>query len=116
MVGNKYLSDAVHMDEFSKGHLNFVAAPVGSGKTHWALHTLVKCVSAPHKMLYLIDTVNGKEQLLAQTDRTRCYSEGWHFTYHRGLSWFGEIFEEDKIVVMTYAKFGLLATEYQDFG
>ena len=37
MTGNKWLSEAVHMDEFSPGTMNLVQAPVGSGKTTWAL-------------------------------------------------------------------------------
>lgn len=67
-------------------------------------------------MLYLVDTVNGKEQLLKQTEKTRYYSDDWRIVYHQGLSWFGDVFEEDKIVVMTYAKFGMLADQYKTFG
>ena len=37
MTGYKWLSEAVHMDEFSPGTMNLVQAPVGSGKTTWAL-------------------------------------------------------------------------------
>ena len=37
MIGSKWISEAVHMDEFSLGTMNLVQAPVGSGKTTWAL-------------------------------------------------------------------------------
>ena len=67
-------------------------------------------------MLYLVDTVNGKEQLLKQTEKTRYYSDDWRIIYHQGFSWFGDVFEEDMIVVMTYAKFGMLADQYKTFG
>lgn len=37
LTGNKWLSQAVHMDEIIPGTMNLVHAPVGSGKTTWAL-------------------------------------------------------------------------------
>ena len=37
LTGNKWLSQAVHMDEIIPGAMNLVHAPVGSGKTTWAL-------------------------------------------------------------------------------
>lgn len=59
MKGTKYLSDAIHMNDIYSGMLNLVTAPVGCGKTYWALNVLSKTVSRPYKMVYLIDTVNG---------------------------------------------------------
>ena len=35
MIGNKYLSEAIHAEEIKAGVLNLVSAPVGSGKTYW---------------------------------------------------------------------------------
>ena len=61
MKGTKYLSDAIHMNDIYSGMLNIVTAPVGCGKTYWALNVLSQTVSRPYKMVYLIDTVNGKE-------------------------------------------------------
>ena len=95
--------------------LNFITAPVGSGKTFWALHELPQRASKPHKMVYLIDTVNGKEQLL-KNENTAYYSDQWRETVQNGIVWFQEAETEEKIVVMTYAKFGVLAEKYRDFG
>lgn len=37
LTGNKWLSQAVHTDGIIPGAMNLVHAPVGSGKTTWAL-------------------------------------------------------------------------------
>lgn len=115
MTGNKYLSEAVHAEEIKAGVLNLVCAPVGSGKTHWALNVLSQTVSKPYKMVYLIDTVNGKEQLL-KNENTAYYSRDWIATVQNGDVWFGEAITGNKVVVMTYAKFGVLTKNYPDFG
>ena len=101
MQGRKWLAEAVHADEIEKGVLNIVCAPVGSGKTTWALDVLSNTVSSKYKMLYLIDTKNGKEQLLKHPATEYC-SKSWADTVSKPFSHFGE----SKVVVMTYAKFG----------
>ena len=107
----KYLTDAVHMDEIEKGVLNLVCAPTGSGKTRWALYVLSKTASKPYKVVYLIDTRNGKEQLL-RNELTAFYDDDWRETVlHGETDWFGEAITHEKIVVMTYAKFGSLIRE-----
>ena len=115
MLGTKRLSEAVHAEEIQKGTLNLVCAPTGSGKTHWALKVLPQTVSKPYRMVYLIDTINGKEQLL-KLDSTQYYSDEWRETVQNGAVWFGEAVAGNKIVVMTYAKFGSLADRYSQFG
>lgn len=115
MIGNKYLSEAIHAEEIKAGVLNLVCAPVGSGKTHWALNELRKTVSKPYRMVYLIDTVNGKEQLL-KNENTAYYRRDWIATVQNGDVWFGEAITGNKVVVMTYAKFGVLTKNYPDFG
>lgn len=115
MKGTKYLSDAIHMNDIYSGMLNLVTAPVGCGKTYWALNVLSKTVSRPYKMVYLIDTVNGKEQLLKHPN-TQFYNRDWCETVRNGSVWFGEAAGANRIVVMTYAKFGVLAQKYSDFG
>lgn len=108
MKGTLWLSEAIHEEELKKGALNIVEAPVGCGKTTWALDSLSTRVSKPYKMLYLIDTVNGKEQLLRR-ENTQYYSEQWLKFAKEDPEWFGERLAADKIIVVTYAKFALLA-------
>lgn len=111
MTGNKYLSEAVHVEEIKTGQLNLVKAPVGAGKTTWALSTLAEEVTDKHRMVYLIDTVNGKQQLL-RNENTTYYDRDWQEIVNSGIVYFGE----KKVVVMTYAKFGVLAEKYPKFG
>ena len=116
MKGTKWLSEAVHPEEFENGCLNLVCAPVGCGKSAWALNELSKIVLKPYKMLYLIDTRNGNNQIVWQNEQAVFYSNEWRETVEHNSVWFGEARNEDKIVVMTYAKFGMLAEKYPDFG
>ena len=62
MTGEKYLSDLVDVNMLSKGKLNIIKAPTGSGKTYFAL-TFIPSLAhdAYHTVVYLIDTINGKE-------------------------------------------------------
>lgn len=116
MIGNKWLSEAIHTDEFQKGYLNLVYAPTGSGKTTWALNFLAETVSNKNKMLYLIDTTNGKEQIL-EHHSTQHFTKDWlYLVTHNMVD-----FEDAKVVVMTCAKFGTLVEFYKsrfqkDFG
>ena len=73
MKGTKWLSEAVPPEEFEKRCLNLVCAPVGCGKSTWALNELSKIVSKPYKMLYLIDTRNGNNQIVLQNESTAFY-------------------------------------------
>ena len=63
MKGTKYLSDAIHMNDIYSGMLNLVTAPVGCGKTYWALNVLSKTVSRPYKMV--LSNRYGKRQRTA---------------------------------------------------
>lgn len=63
MIGEKYLSEAVHAEEIKAGQLNLVKANTGAGKTYWALNVLAQEVENRNEMLYLIDTINGGKQI-----------------------------------------------------
>ncbi len=88
-----------------KDKLNIIKAPTGSGKTYFALNAIPEAVDdAYHKTVYLIDTINGKEQIQNNYNAT-VFSSYWN----------DEVTDEEleryissKIVVITYAKFGLL--------
>lgn len=94
-----------------------IKAPVGSGKTTWALQHLAKELESPLDMVYLIDTRNGNEQIVStNSDIAAHYSDVWLDKVLNGWEMFSEDPQEDKIVVMTYAKFGVLAKKYPNFG
>lgn len=98
----QFLSEIVNLEDFEYSCLNIVDAPCGSGKTTFAKNILPKikpCSPWGEKdMLYLIDTKNGKEQILK--------SEGFEF----GINpWTGEDeWKINGIKVMTYASYALL--------
>lgn len=73
-------------------------------------------VSRPCKMVYLIDTRNGNAQLVLKHQRTAFYTDNWMEQVKDNSPWFGEAAHDNKIVVMTYAKFGVLAEKYPRFG
>ena len=100
----------------SWGQLNMITAPVGSGKTTWALRHLAQSLDSPLNMLYLIDTRNGNDQIVsANSDVATYYSDAWFDKVSHGWEMFSENPQEDKIVVMTYAKFGVLAKKEPEF-
>lgn len=111
ILGTKWLTEAIHENEITTGALNIVEAPTGSGKTTWAFSYLDRTVSAQNKMLYLIDTINGKAQLLQRDDTIR-FNKDWCADVLNDTKLFGE----KNIVVMTYAKFGSIVNERPAFG
>ena len=94
-----------------------VKAPVGSGKTTWALRHLSQNTDSPLNMVYLIDTRNGNDQIVSSnSDIAAHYGDAWLEKILYGWKMFSEDLQEDKIVVMTYAKFGVLAKKHPQFG
>lgn len=116
MENTKFLAQAIHKDEICAGQLNLVKAPVGSGKTTWALRHLSKSIDSPLSMIYLIDTRNGNDQIVsANGDIATHYNDVWLDKVLNGWKMFSEEQQEDKVVVMTYAKFGALAKKHPEF-
>lgn len=112
MKGTKYLSELVNAQDLQKTKLNIIRAPTGSGKTYFALNYIPSLVQdALHSVVYLIDTINGKEQILRNYNATSEYW-GWAKDIDSNGIWF----EDTKhIVIITYAKFGILCEKYNKF-
>lgn len=105
MVGTKYLSQLVDVEALQKERLNIIKAPTGSGKTYFALqHIPSLTTDAVHDVVYLIDTINGKEQILQNYNAISEY-RNWHKEIEQGGIWFDP---NKNVVVITYAKFGVL--------
>ena len=65
MKGSKYLSEMVDAAMLKRDRLNIIKAPTGSGKTYFALTHIPNLTrDAIHNVVYLIDTINGKEQIV----------------------------------------------------
>lgn len=105
MKGTKYLSELVDCSALQKGQLNVIKAPTGSGKTYFALNYIPSLTNdALHNVVYLIDTINGKEQIVRNYNATSEYY-GWSKEVELGGMWFEP---DNRVVVITYAKFGVL--------
>lgn len=120
MTGTKWLSEAVDISHIKSGLLNVIKAPCGSGKTTFALRSLADTVSRNGKYLYVIDINNGRDQILKKPNTIE-YSQEWEDFIKQGKqpqNVIGEydFYDEDKIVVITYAKFGSLVDKVPNFG
>lgn len=97
MKEGKFLSQTIEYNEIIRGRLNMVVAETGQGKTTMATQELPQKLGITNKnrILYLIDTNMGRD-MLARKDIVQTAFPP----------------EEDKIIVMTYAKFGTLLKTY----
>ena len=112
MTGTKYLSELVDSSALQKGKLNVIKAPTGSGKTYFALqHIPSLAEDTVHEVVYLIDTINGKEQIVRNYNAISEYHK-WSQEVEEGGMWFEP---RNEVVILTYAKFGYLITKYLDF-
>ena len=104
MKGSKHLSELVNIADLRIDLLNIIKAPTGSGKTYFALtHIPSQTYDAIHNVVYLIDTINGKEQILHNYNATSEYWR-WSREVDDGGMWFSP---DDRVIVITYAKFGV---------
>ena len=69
---------------------------------------------ATYKIVYLIDTINGKEQILQNYNAIN-YSYRWKLQVVEDLRYFTMNEDAPQIVVITYAKFGTLLEQDLDF-
>ena len=99
------LKDVLRTSNFVHGMFNLIVAPCGSGKSTAAINVISKLASSPRTALYLIDTTNGMQRLARLKELTLPYA-----FYEESLerTWFPSAeFDPTKIVVTTYAQFGV---------
>lgn len=92
-------------DELKVGMMNMITADTGCGKTTWAADYLARTVNNKNRMVYLIDINAAKEQLVRHDKRFVFYDVEWRRDVVNDMI----AFDDDRIVLMTYAKFGALA-------
>ena len=97
---------------FISDAFNLIIAPCGSGKTTAAINTIAALASSPRKALFLIDTQNGNLRLAQNEALTLPYAF-FAETAGRAITW-GEL-PPEKIVVTTYAQFGVWVKDNPDF-
>lgn len=113
MKNGKFLSDVLDTSCFRYGALNLITAPCGCGKTTASINKIAPLASCPRKALYLIDTKNGNERLAKNPALTMPY----HF-YEESIAnryFCADELEPDKVVITTYAQFGVWAKHNPDF-
>lgn len=121
----RYLSEALSLEGFRKGYLNLIKAPVASGKTYFALNNLPNLVEHQNRIVYLIDTIAGRDQIEQMNRNVRFYTPTWRKGIIQGdevneyeMIDFdtGEIMSEgNNITIMTYSCFGHLAKYHPAF-
>lgn len=112
MIGTKYLSELIDCSSLKKDKLNIIKAPTGSGKSYFALTYIPSLIDDPiHNIVYLIDTVNGKDQIIRNYNAV---PDNWRWI--EDVSGDGMWFvSDDSVVIMTYAKFGIIMERQPDF-
>ena len=105
-----FLSEAISINQFIKGKINFIQVGTGGGKTTFATNILPLLATDLHKIVYLIDGVNMRDKLAAM-DQMELYSDTWKEVSEGNMV----RFTPNKIAVMTYQKFGVLSKKYPEF-
>ena len=106
----KFLSEAISINQFIKGKINFINVGTGGGKTTFATSILPQLASDLSKIVYLIDGVNMRDKL-ANEPNMELYSDNWKEVSEGNML----RFVPHKIAVMTYQKFGVLCKKYPEF-
>lgn len=131
-----YLSDVLDTSEFHKGRLNVIDAPCGCGKTTAAINKIAPLASEPNKVLYLIDTVCGRERVSKEEGMVEATSsvmfdiqeDNFSDMVKKKVAQDGNLNDIDKdkvaqegnlddkdkknVVVTTYAQFGSWCSQY----
>lgn len=105
MKKGKFLSDVLDTSLFTYGTMNIIVAPCGCGKTTAAINRIAALASSPHKALFLIDTHNGNVRLAKNKALTMPYV--FFPECVRNPCFPSDELQKDKIVVTTYAQFGV---------
>ena len=112
MKGSRFLTELVDCSTFQKGKLNLIEAPTGCGKTYFALKHIPALVKNPlYKVAFLIDTTNGKEQIMRKYHSAPATLD-WQKSVETEMINFAD---EQHIVAMTYAKFGKMCERDASF-
>ncbi|MDO4865153.1 MAG: DEAD/DEAH box helicase family protein [Clostridia bacterium] len=114
MRGSKHLSELIDLSALKIDALNIVKAPTGSGKTYFALTAIPHSIGekALWQVVYLIDTINGKDQILRNYN-AYSYCKAWDAIATGETLYWGD--GDESVVIMTYAKFGQLLETRPDF-
>ena len=114
MYGTKYLSAVLDVSLFLRNMLNLITAPCGCGKTTAAINLITPLAQNPCRAIYLIDTRLGMERLGNNAALTKPYALYFETAGCKNAAFLSEP-EHDKVVVTTYAQFGVWVDQEPDF-
>lgn len=104
--GRDFLSNVIKEKgfELKKDKLNLIISPTGTGKTTYFFNVLSQQYENKHRIVYLVDTNMLEDAMLSEYgDVMRDYNKSWFNELK-----FDSIEDDNKIMVMSYQKFGLL--------
>lgn len=102
----EFLSDVIKEKGYTiqKDKLNLIISPTGTGKTTYFFNVLSKQYNNKHRVVYLVDTNMLEDAMLNEyKDLMRDYNKSWFNELK-----FDSLDNDNKIMVMSYQKFGLL--------
>lgn len=107
MINGSYLSDAININDLKYGCINLIKSNCGSGKSYFSIHCLAQKASNLSHVVYLTDSAAMRDSL-SKEPNCKIYDVSDKVIMN------GEMlnFESGKIIVMTYAKMGLLLKYY----
>lgn len=125
----QFLSDVVSIKNLDKNKFNLIKAPTGSGKSTFCLNELPKLSKHLSKIVYLCPTVALVEQITTQNPlTTRIFNKKIDDFYRNQIECEvvniceedpimpnGRLLTDNRIIVMTYERFGLMNLKYKDF-
>lgn len=87
-----------------------ITANTGCGKTTWAVDYLMRKVNNKYQVVYLIDTLAAKDQLIWNDKRFKEYDVEWRRCVVSEMM----AFSDNAVILMTYAKFGALTRHFPE--
>lgn len=113
-----FLSELIEEKKYKieKNKINIIVSPTGTGKTSYFFEGLVNEYPNKRRIVYLVDTNMLEDSMLHEHRQDMViYDKRWRedlFLSGNGFGFLKEI--ENKVVVMSYHKFGFLIQKYPD--
>ena len=107
-----WLSEIIDTDNFFKETFNIIVAPCGCGKSHAAINVIAPMASSPSRVLYLIDTTAGCKRI--GNEKSMILPHPFYGDDTANERTLTET-DKTKIVVATYARFGVWCSQYPNF-
>ena len=109
---SKYMSEVLDTTQFRKNTFNIIVAPCGCGKSTTAINVIAPMASSSSRVLYLIDTTAGCQRI--GNEKSMILPHPFYGDDTANERTLTET-DKTKIVVATYARFGVWCSQYPNF-